>query len=64
MTPVHVNNDSSHEASKFEKILTDTTEDWSQMSRMRQMMDNETESMVASAIVNNLANGIYHPPLP
>lgn len=50
----HTNHESSHEASRFENILTDATDDWSQLSRMRRMMDNETESMVADAIVNKL----------
>lgn len=40
----------------FEKLLEEGTNDWSQMPRIKKMMENDTESMVASAIVSNLAN--------
>jgi hypothetical protein len=49
--------DSSRDGSRFEKILHETNDDWSQLSRMKKMMENDTESLVASAIVNNLAGG-------
>ena len=49
--------DTSRDASKFEKILNETSNDWSQLSRMKKMMENDTESMVADAIVTQLANG-------
>ena len=48
--------DASREASRFELILSETTKDWSQLSRMKRMMENDTESMVADTIVNTLAN--------
>jgi hypothetical protein len=54
--------DSSRDVSKIEKILRETNDDWSQFSRIKNMMENDTESLVASAIVNNLAGGSRDPP--
>jgi Myb-like DNA-binding domain len=39
----------------YEQLVHDPTGEWSQMSSMRKMMENETESMVASTIVTQLA---------
>ena len=59
----HWDNGSSHEASRFETLLTGATDDWSQLSRMQRMMDNEKESMAASAI-KSLAMGTRDLPPP
>lgn len=72
LLPLHGNNNSgtvlplpdtgsSPSASRFEKIIRETSEDWSQLSRMKKMIENDTESMVASAIVHNLAAGRVDP---
>lgn len=53
--------DLSRDGSKFGRILSETNDDWSQYSRMKKMMENDTESLVASAIVNNLAGGSRDP---
>ena len=39
----------------FEKLIEGTSEEWSQMSRMKKMMENEDESAAADAIVTHLA---------
>jgi hypothetical protein len=54
---------SNHEASRFENLLNGATDDWSQLSRMQRMMDNEQESMAASAI-KSLAMGTRDLPPP
>jgi hypothetical protein len=54
--------DISRDGSKFGRILSETNDDWSQLSRMKKMMENDTESLVANAIVNNLAGGSRDPP--
>jgi hypothetical protein len=41
----------------FEKILNEASNEWSQMSRVKEMMENDTESMIATTIVNKLAKG-------
>jgi len=42
----------------FEKILNEANDEWSQMSRVKEMLENDTESMIATTIVNKLAKGI------
>jgi hypothetical protein len=39
----------------FEKLVDGTAEDWSQMSRMKKMLENDAESQAADAIVSHLA---------
>lgn len=39
----------------YERLAQDSHQEWSQMSHMRTMMEKETESMVASTIVTQLA---------
>jgi hypothetical protein len=39
----------------FEKLLESTNDEWSQMSRMKRMLDNDAETEVADAIVRQLA---------
>jgi hypothetical protein len=46
----------------YEQLVHDPTGEWSQMSSMRKMMENETESMVASTIVTQLARSPSKPP--
>jgi hypothetical protein len=47
----------------FEKILNEASNEWSQMSRVKEMMENDTESMIATTIVHKLAKGspLLHP---
>jgi hypothetical protein len=45
----------------FEQLVKETDGDWSQMSRMQKMMENDTESMVANAIVSQLAKSPFKP---
>ena len=42
----------------FEAILNEASNEWSQMSRVKEMMENYTESMIATSIVNTLAKGL------
>lgn len=49
----HLNVDSSRAA--FEKLVDGTSEEWSQMSRMKKMLENDDESQAADAIVSHLA---------
>lgn len=46
----------------FELLAHDPSNEWSQMSQMKKMMENETESMVASTIVTQLAKSPAKPP--
>lgn len=39
----------------FERLVEGTSDEWSQMSRMKHMMDSDGESRAADAIVNQLA---------
>lgn len=39
----------------FERLVEGNTDEWSQMSRMKQMLENEDESQAADAIVTHLA---------
>jgi hypothetical protein len=53
------NEEGSREA--FEDLAQGYEGDWSQMSRMQKMMENDTESMVANAIVSQLAKSPAKP---
>jgi hypothetical protein len=53
------NEEGSREA--FEDLAQGYEGDWSQMSRMQKMLENDTESMVANAIVSQLARSPAKP---
>ena len=50
----HMNAEQSCSRAAFERLLESTNDEWSQMSRVKKMMENDTESLVADAIVNQL----------
>jgi hypothetical protein len=50
-----LNNDPSFSRTAFEELVDGTGEEWSQMSRVKKMLENDAESQAADAIVSHLA---------
>jgi hypothetical protein len=50
-----LNNEPSNSRIAFEQLVDGTGEEWSQMSRVKKMLETESESQAADAIVSHLA---------
>jgi hypothetical protein len=48
-------NEQTSSRAAFERLVEGTNEEWSQMSRMKRMLENDAESQAADAIVSHLA---------
>lgn len=60
-TPQYGASPSASSRGAFERLVNETSEDWSQMSRVRQMLENDSESVMPDAHVASSTNDVPGP---